>query len=212
MRTATVKRMAGIFVFLGAPSVVAAQRANQVVRFTVIGATQASFSSGTGTTTDLAGSTQSGAGAPSAGPDGFRTATATSISARAAARPAPVFVPSSYTFPSANGRTSSQAVMSVPIWQASMAVTNSGANEKVTVSLDKVMPTGMALTLELAAPHGGETAGMVALDTGGTDALSSMPSGNATSIQLGFGIAAAEGAEEKDAGPRQVSFTLISGA
>jgi len=201
-----VALVAALIALCAAPSTGHAQRASQNVRFSITSATQASISSG--------GSGSSFGAAPMgsySAPSGQATLTTSSKSSKApplaqgpvvqqAARDSTAMTSAAGSVP---------AAVSVPIWQAQFTVANSEANKKVTVSLDAPMPDGADLTLELGASGTSVTAGMVVLGTAGTDAMTSMPTGSAAVIPLGFGVAAPAGS---NAGARVVSFTLITGA
>lgn len=180
-----------------------AQHASQVVRFSVMGATQGSISSGPG-------AEAGGGSSSSSASTGFSTSPASAPSRSSASTPqlAQSQLPPKTRVDSTGKTTFVQQEVSVPVWQASIAVSNSEDNMKVAVSLDSPMPEGVDLTLEMGASHGAETSGMVVLGTGGTDAMTSMPKGSSPSIPVGFGIAGAS----SNAGPRKVNFTLIAGA
>lgn len=201
---------AALAAFSIAPATAKAQRATQIVRFSVTGSTEASISSASSGSS--LGGGGGGGGWQQASSYSPPTSGAFSSKTSADASPAPKLAQGRVvqrTGRDSTGRASSASVTSVPVWQAEFTITNSEPNKKVAVSLDSPMPEGADLTLELGASHGAVTAGMVVLGTTGSDALTSMPAGKAAVIPLGIGIAAAPGTS---AGSKRVNFTLVTGA
>lgn len=178
-----------------------AQRATQVVRYSIKGVSQGKIDGGSG---GSAGSTRSATSS-----SGFGPATA----------------PKNATTPSARVNTGGTAKVSrtaarvasagptttTPVWQASYQISNNEENKKLAISIDSPMPEGMQLTADIGAPAGARAAGRVNLKTAANDAVTAIGTGESGVVPISFSLRTPEGSAE-DAGARMVTFTFISGS
>lgn len=179
---------------------VRAQRATQVVRYSITGVSQGKISNSTGAG-GTAGKTGSGLTT-----GGFGSASAsTSSSSRALAgtmqKPA---IP-------ASRRAATVPVTTTPVWEATYQVSNNEANKKLAISIDSPMPDGMELTADIGAPQGADASGPVDLETGAKDVVTAIGTGESAALPIQFSLTANQGSTE-DAGTRTVTFTFISGS
>lgn len=178
-----------------------AQRATQVVRYSITGVSQGQISNGTGSS-----SSTGSAAASSSGSTGFGSVTAVP----AAATTAPT---SSAPKPP---QTVTRAASSVPttttsVWQASYQISNNEENKKLAISIDVPMPDGMALTADIGAPQGADATGPVDLETGAHDVVTAIGTGASGVLPIEFSVTSPQGSSE-NAGSRKVTFTFISGS
>jgi hypothetical protein len=87
----------------------------------------------------------------------------------------------------------------------SLSLTTSESNQKITASLDRALPSGMSLSVAVAAPSGGESTGrmMLRADTA-SDVVMSLPTGDTKSMPVQL---VASGGEVT----RVVTYTFVSG-
>lgn len=177
-----------------------AQRATQVVRYSVTGVSQGKFG---GTTAGKPGPTT-----PGGVTGGFGSVTpppdkdvSTASTANAATR---VTATAARQEPGVRKTTSS-------LWQASYEISNNEANKKLSISIDAPMPDGMELTADIGAPSGAEATGPVDMATSSLDVVTGIGAGATGALPIEFSLTATEG-KSREAGSRKVSFTFISGA
>lgn len=166
-----------------------AQRATQIVRYSVTGVSQGQVTSGNGGV----GTTQA---APAAGfsttPETAPGTNGLNVSALA----------------NASSVRTGQTV--VPVWQASYGITNNESNKKLSVSIDAPMPDGMELNANISAPPGADARGPVDIGTASRDVVTGIGTGNTGSLAADFSVASTATAPSQV--NRKVTFTLISGA
>lgn len=178
-----------------------AQRATQVVRYSITGVSQGQISNGpekTGTPAE-SGTTSGGFGSA---PD----------AANAAAVPTPTAAGGVRQSSQTEARPASGVPMTTtPVWQASYQISNNEENKKLSVSIDSPMPKGTELTAEIGAPQGADATGPVGLETGAKDVVTAIGIGESGALPIQFSMSAPAGSAE-NAGNRKVTFTFISGS
>lgn len=178
-----------------------AQRATQVVRYSIIGVTQGKIGGGSdgsaGNTTP--GTSSSGFGSTTAPKN------ATPPSTQVTTNGTPKVSQASARVASAGPTTTT------PVWQASYQISNNEENKKLAISIDSPMPEGMQLTADIGAPTGAKAAGKVNLETAANDVVTAIGTGESGVVPIAFSLRTPEGSAE-DAGARKVTFTFISGS
>ena len=93
---------------------------------------------------------------------------------------------------------------SAAVANGNLSLTTSEANQKITASLDRALPSGMVLSVAVAAPSGAESAGQTALrsDTA-SDVVTGMPTGDTKSMAVQLTASGGEAA-------RVVTYTIVS--
>lgn len=92
------------------------------------------------------------------------------------------------------------------------AVTTNQTNRKITAQLDTSMPAGVTLSVALAAPTGGTSAGVVSLSTTAQDVVTGVSSVNESGLSIGYTLSATVAAGVVPAGNRTVTYTITAGA
>lgn len=92
------------------------------------------------------------------------------------------------------------------------AVTTNQTNRKITAQLDASMPAGVTLSVALAAPTGGTSAGVVSLSTTAQDVVTGVSSVNESGLSIGYTLSATVAAGVVPAGNRTVTYTITAGA
>jgi hypothetical protein len=94
---------------------------------------------------------------------------------------------------------------SASVASGSLSLTTSEANQKITASLDRALPSGISLSVAVAAPSGAESTGRTTLraDTA-SDVVMSLPTGDTRSMPVQL---VASGGEVT----RVVTYTIVSG-
>lgn len=92
------------------------------------------------------------------------------------------------------------------------AITTNQANRKITAQLDSDMPSGVTLSVTLAAPTGGTSAGAVSLSTLAQDVVTGVSNVNESGLSINYGLSATVAAGVVPAGNRTVTYTITAGA
>lgn len=95
---------------------------------------------------------------------------------------------------------------------ATYAVTTNETNRKITAEIDSDMPTGLTLTVSLAAPSGGTSAGAVSLSTTAHDVVTGIATQNASGLSVSYSLSATSAAGVVAADTRTVTYTIVAGA
>lgn len=92
----------------------------------------------------------------------------------------------------------------------SYAITTNEANQKITASLDQTMPAGVMLEVQLVAPAGASSTGLVPLGTGSADLVTGISATAASALPITYRLSAGT---QVQLGPtaRTVTFTIVSG-
>jgi hypothetical protein len=93
----------------------------------------------------------------------------------------------------------------------SYAVTTNESNQKITVSIDQSLPSGVTLEVALAAPDGAVSAGAVLLSTSGADVVTGITSANASALPITYRLSATPAVQMSAPTARTVTFTIVSG-
>jgi hypothetical protein len=98
-----------------------------------------------------------------------------------------------------------QRATSASVASGNLSLTTSEANQKITASLDRALPSGMTLSMAVAAPNGAETAGRTTLraDTA-SDVVTGLPTGDTKSMPVQITASGGEAAIV-------VTYTIVSG-
>ena len=91
------------------------------------------------------------------------------------------------------------------------AVTCNQTTAKVTASIPSVMPVGLTLSANLAAPAGATSAGLIALGTVATDMVTGITKLNASGLGLTYQLDATVAAGVVASSTRVVTYTLTGG-
>jgi hypothetical protein len=92
------------------------------------------------------------------------------------------------------------------------AVTTNQHNQKITVSIDQPLPSGVTLEVALAAPTGAASAGPVALTTSSIDAVTGISMLSASALSVTYRLSAVPGALMLAPESRTVTLTIVSGS
>jgi hypothetical protein len=92
------------------------------------------------------------------------------------------------------------------------AITTNETNRKVTAQIDSNMPSGVTLSVTLAAPTGGTSTGAVTLSTTAQDVVTGVSNVNQSGLSISYGLAATVAAGVVAAGNRTVTYTITAGA
>jgi hypothetical protein len=95
---------------------------------------------------------------------------------------------------------------------ATYAITTNETNQKVTAQIDSDMPAGVGLSVTLAAPSGGTSAGAVSLSTTAQDVVTGISTVNASGLGVSYTLTATSAAGVVPAGSRTVTYTIVAGA
>lgn len=94
----------------------------------------------------------------------------------------------------------------------SYAITTNETGKKITAQIDSDMPTGVTLTVSLAAPGAAASAGAVVLSTTPVDAVTGISTVSQSGLSVGYGLSATVAAGVVPAGSRTVTYTITDGA
>lgn len=89
-------------------------------------------------------------------------------------------------------------------------ITTNEDGKKIVLSLDKDLPSGIKLSVALAAPSGAASLGPTALTIGGRDAVTGIPVSSETGLPMDYILTRAPDAVEPCAA-RTVQMTIVSG-
>ncbi|HEX5869436.1 MAG TPA: hypothetical protein VFY65_03410 [Longimicrobium sp.] len=92
------------------------------------------------------------------------------------------------------------------------AITTNETNRKVTAQIDSNMPSGVTLSVTLAAPTGGTSTGAVTLSTTAQDVVTGVSNVNQSGLSISYGLSATVAAGVVAAGNRTVTYTITAGA
>ncbi len=93
----------------------------------------------------------------------------------------------------------------------SWAVTTNQSNAKITASINSVMPSGVTLTANLAAPAGASSAGATTLGTTAVDVVTSLTQVAEGSLNVTYGLSATAAAGVVASQSRTVTYTITGG-
>ncbi|HEX2091901.1 MAG TPA: hypothetical protein VHG28_05830 [Longimicrobiaceae bacterium] len=94
----------------------------------------------------------------------------------------------------------------------SYAITTNQTNKKVTAQIDSNMPSGVTLSVTLAAPSGATSAGAVTLSTTPVNAVTGISTVNQSGLSVSYQLAATVAAGVVAASSRTVTLTIADGA
>lgn len=94
---------------------------------------------------------------------------------------------------------------------ATYAVTTNESSRKITAQINSAMPSGATLSVTLAAPAGGTSAGAVQLSTTAQDVVTGISTLNASGLNVTYGLAATAAAGVIPASTRTVTYTIVAG-
>ena len=95
---------------------------------------------------------------------------------------------------------------------ATYAITTNETGRKITAEIDSDLPGGTALSVSLAAPSGGTSAGAVTLSTIAQDVVTGISTANASGLNVTYSLTATAAAGVVPAGTRTVTYTIVTGA
>jgi hypothetical protein len=95
---------------------------------------------------------------------------------------------------------------------ATYAVTTNETGQKITAEIDSDMPSGVGLSVSLAAPSGATSAGAVSLSTTAQDVVTGISTLNASGLGVSYTLTATSAAGVVPAGSRTVTYTIAAGA
>jgi hypothetical protein len=110
-----------------------------------------------------------------------------------------------------NAATAGSAPTSVSA-NATYAITTNESDMKITAELDEAMPLNVTLSVSLAAPSGGSSAGAVELGATAKDVVTDISQVNASGLSMTYSLSATVAAGVVPAGTRTVTYTITSGA
>lgn len=94
---------------------------------------------------------------------------------------------------------------------ATWAVTTNQSGAKVTASIGSAMPAGVTLTVDLAAPAGGTSAGAQALTTTAVDLVTGLTKVAQGSLGVTYSLSATTAAGVVSSTSRTVTYTITGG-
>lgn len=92
------------------------------------------------------------------------------------------------------------------------AITTNETNRKVTAHINSNMPSGVTLSVELAAPTGGTSTGAVTLSTVAADVVTGVSNVNESGLSISYELSATVAAGVVAAGNKTVTYTITAGA
>lgn len=92
------------------------------------------------------------------------------------------------------------------------AITTNETNRKVTAHINSNMPSGVTLSVELAAPTGGTSTGAVNLSTVPADVVTGVSNVNESGLSISYELSATVAAGVVAAGNKTVTYTITAGA
>ena len=95
---------------------------------------------------------------------------------------------------------------------ATYAITTNETDRKITAQLDVDAPAGVAISVSLAAPSGGTSAGAVQLSTTAQDVVTGISTVNASGLNVTYSLTATAAAGVVPAFTRTVTYTITGGA
>jgi hypothetical protein len=107
--------------------------------------------------------------------------------------------------------TAGGAPNSVSDSTTSYSITTNETNRKITGALNTDMPSGVTLSVSLAAPAGATSAGPQALSTTAADLVTGISTLNETAKTITYQLSAASAAGVVPSGTRTVTLTITAG-
>ena len=92
------------------------------------------------------------------------------------------------------------------------AITTNETNRKITAKIDTNMPTGVTLSVQLAAPTGGTSAGAVNLTSIDQNVVTGISNVDQSGLSITYGLSATVAAGVVAAGNKTVTYTITAGA
>jgi hypothetical protein len=108
--------------------------------------------------------------------------------------------------------TAGSAPTAVSNSSTTYAVTTNETGRKITAELDEAMPSGVTLTVNLAAPTGATSAGAVALTAAAQDVVTGISTLNESGKTIAYGLSATSAAGVQASDTRTVTLTITAGA
>jgi hypothetical protein len=108
--------------------------------------------------------------------------------------------------------TAGSAPTAVSNSSTTYAVTTNETGRKITAEIDEAMPSGVTLTVALAAPTDASSAGVVTLGTVAQDAVTGISTLNESGKAITYGLSATSAAGVQSSDTRTVTFTITAGA
>jgi hypothetical protein len=93
----------------------------------------------------------------------------------------------------------------------SWAVTTNQTGAKITASIGSNMPSGLTLTVNLASPTGGSSAGAQSLSTTSVDLVTGITKLAESSLNVGYSLSATPAAGVVSSTTRTVTYTITGG-
>lgn len=94
---------------------------------------------------------------------------------------------------------------------SSWAVTTNQTGAKISASIASAMPTGLTLSVNLAAPSGGSSAGMTSLGTVASDLVTSITKVSASGLGATYQLSATAAAGVVSSATKVVTYTISGG-
>lgn len=110
-----------------------------------------------------------------------------------------------------NSATAGSAPTSATSAVATWAVTTNQSNAKITASINAVMPAGLALSANLAAPAGASSAGLQSLSTVAVDVVTGITQIAASALGVTYQLDATAAAGVVASQSRTVTYTITGG-
>ena len=110
-----------------------------------------------------------------------------------------------------NAATSGSAPTAVTDATTSYSITTNETNRKITGAIDSNMPSGVTLSVTLAAPTGATSAGKQALSTSAADLVTSIATINETGKTITYELAATAAAGVVASASKTVTLTITAG-
>jgi hypothetical protein len=107
--------------------------------------------------------------------------------------------------------TAGSAPDSVSDNSTTYSITTNGTNKKITAAIDTEMPTGLTLEVELAAPTGGTSSGIMTLSGTDSDVVTAITPVAETALQIGYTLGATPAAGVVVSNTKTVTFTIVDG-
>ena len=92
------------------------------------------------------------------------------------------------------------------------AITTNETDRKITAEIDSDMPSGVTLSVSLAAPSGATSTGVVTLSSTAVDVVTGVSTVNQSGLSISYGLSANVSAGVVSAGNRTVTYTITAGA
>ena len=106
--------------------------------------------------------------------------------------------------------TAGEGLTSVTATGGSWSVTTNESNQKVTASIDRNLPAGVQLEVQLAPPAGAVSPGGIVLGTTAADVVTGIERLSASGLPMAYRLSASASAPVM-AETRTVTFTIVSG-